>query len=207
MEETKMVMTPSTMLPLGTHAPDFSLPDTSGKRVSRDDFKAAPALLVMFICNHCPFVQHIREELARFGRDYQEKGAAIVAINANDVEHYPDDSPAKMAKEAKKFGYTFPYLYDETQEIAKAYRAACTPDFYLFDGDRRLVYRGEPAQQRLGGDGCGSEKGDGCRPGRETRLPGSGPEHRLQHQMEGGERAGLLPGLSRPAGLPSGRGR
>jgi peroxiredoxin len=143
MEETKMVMTPSTMLPLGTHAPDFSLPDTSGKRVSRDDFKAAPALLVMFICNHCPFVQHIREELARFGRDYQEKGAAIVAINANDVEHYPDDSPAKMAKEAKKFGYTFPYLYDETQEIAKAYRAACTPDFYLFDGDRRLVYRGQ----------------------------------------------------------------
>ncbi len=138
-----MVMTPSTMLPLGTHAPDFRLPDTSGKVVSRDDFKAAPALLVMFICNHCPFVQHIRGELARFGRDYQKRGAAIVAINSNDVENYPDDSPAKMAKEIEKFGYTFPYLFDETQEVAKAYRAACTPDFYLFDGDRRLVYRGQ----------------------------------------------------------------
>lgn len=138
-----MVAVNSTMLPLGTPAPDFRLPDTDGKLVSRDDFKDAPGLLVMFICNHCPFVKHIRQGLAAFARDYQPRGLAIVAINSNDVASYPEDSPEKMAQEKREIGYVFPYLYDETQEVAKAYRAACTPDFYLFDRDRRLVYRGQ----------------------------------------------------------------
>ena len=119
-----MVKTPSTMLPLGTPAPDFSLPNIDGKVVSLADFRDAPALLVMFICNHCPFVKHIADELAKLGSDYQAKGAAVAAINSNDVENYPDDSPAKMKEEAQTRGYTFPYLYDETQEVAKDYHAA-----------------------------------------------------------------------------------
>jgi peroxiredoxin len=138
-----MAETPSTMLATGTAAPPFSLPDLAGKRVSLDDFKQAPALLVAFICNHCPYVKHIRAKFAEAARDYQARGAAVVAISSNDVEAYPDDSPQKMAEEAKLAGYTFPYLYDETQEIAKAYQAACTPDFFLFDRSRRLVYRGQ----------------------------------------------------------------
>ena len=139
-----MAQTASTMLPLGTPAPDFSLPEpATGKMVSLGDFQTAPALLVMVICNHCPFVKHLRHGLAQFARDYQAKGLAIVAISANDVANYPDDSPAKMAEEAKTFGYPFPYLYDESQAISKAYRAACTPDFFLFDADRKLVYRGQ----------------------------------------------------------------
>jgi len=138
-----MAETPSRMLPLGTPAPDFALPDTDGRSVTRDSLARAPALLVMFICNHCPFVKHIRGGLARFGRDYAGQGLAIVAINANDVSAYPADSPAKMAEEAKAAGYTFPYLYDESQEVAKAYGAACTPDFFLFDRARKLVYRGQ----------------------------------------------------------------
>lgn len=137
-----MVAVNSTMLPLGTAAPDFRLPDTNGKTVSPPDFEGKP-LVVMFICNHCPFVRHIRGGLARFGRDYQPRGVGIVAISANDVEGYPQDSPAKMKEEAKAAGYVFPYLYDETQSVAKAYRAACTPDFYVFDKDHRLVYRGQ----------------------------------------------------------------
>jgi peroxiredoxin len=138
-----MAQTPSTMLPLGTSAPYFKLPDTNGTIVSIDDFKSAPALLVMFICNHCPFVKHVRSELARLGADYQKKGAAIVAINSNDVSQYPDDSPAKMKEEIRLAGYTFPYLYDESQAVAQAYQAACTPDFFLFDKNRKLVYRGQ----------------------------------------------------------------
>jgi len=138
-----MAETPSRMLPLGTPAPDFALPDTDRRTVTRDSLADAPALLVMFICNHCPFVKHIRSGLARFGRDYAGKGLAIVAINANDVSAYPADSPEKMAEEAKAAGYTFPYLYDETQEVARAYGAACTPDFFLFDRARKLVYRGQ----------------------------------------------------------------
>jgi peroxiredoxin len=145
-----MALTPSTMLPLGTAAPDFSLPDTTGKTVSLADFKGKPALVVLFICNHCPYVKHIREGLARFARDYQAKGVAIVAISSNDAANYPDDSPAKMAEEVKSAGYTFPYLYDETQEVAKAYRAACTPDIYLFDQDQKLVYRGQFDDSRPG---------------------------------------------------------
>ncbi len=138
-----MAQTPSTMAPLGMTAPAFSLADTNGKTVSLNDFKSSSALLVMFICNHCPFVKHIRAELARLGLEYQKKGAAIVAINSNDAVKYPDDSPAKMKEEANAAGYTFPYLFDETQQIAKAYRAACTPDFFLFDKNHKLVYRGQ----------------------------------------------------------------
>jgi peroxiredoxin len=138
-----MAETPSTMAPLGMPAPDFRLPDTSGKLVSLSDFAKAPALLVVFMCNHCPFVKHIRAGLAQFARDYQPRGLAMVGINSNDVASYPEDSPAKMAEEVKAAGYTFPYLYDETQAVAKAYHAACTPDFFLFDRDRRLVYRGQ----------------------------------------------------------------
>jgi peroxiredoxin len=131
------------MLSLGTTAPQFRLPDPDGNVVSLEDFKAAKALLVIFLCNHCPFVKHIRQGLSTFGREYRDRGLAIVAINSNDVENYPDDSPAKMKDEALEAGYTFPYLFDETQEVAKAYRAACTPDFFLFDSERRLVYRGQ----------------------------------------------------------------
>jgi len=146
-----MAETPSTMVALGTPAPDFNLvAPTTGKRVGRDDFAQAPGLLVMFICNHCPFVKHIRKGLADFGRDYHKRGLAIVAINSNDVASYPADSPAKMIEEVEHAGYVFPYLYDETQEVAKAYRAACTPDFFLYDRDRKLVYRGQFDDSRPG---------------------------------------------------------
>jgi len=145
-----MALTPSTMLPLGTKAPKFRLPDTDGKPVSSDDFAGAPALLVLFICNHCPYVKHVRHELARLGNDYQSRGVAIVAINSNDVDNYPEDSPRKMAEEKKAVGYPFPYLLDESQEVAKAYRAACTPDIYLFDEEQQLVYRGQLDDSRPG---------------------------------------------------------
>jgi peroxiredoxin len=145
-----MALTPSTMLPLGTVALDFRLPDSGGKMVALGDFKSAPALAVFFICNHCPYVKHIQKGLAQFARDYQARGAAIVAISSNDVENYPADSPANMAREAKAAGYTFPYLYDESQAVAKAYQAACTPDFFLFDAARQLVYRGQFDDARPG---------------------------------------------------------
>jgi peroxiredoxin len=145
-----MVAVNSTMLPLGTKAPDFRLADTSGKTVSLADFKNAPALVVVFMCNHCPYVKHIRNGLAQLARDYAPKGVAVVGISSNDVDNYPADSPAKMAEEAKAAGYIFPYLYDATQEVAKAYRAACTPDFYLFDQDQRLAYRGQLDDSRPG---------------------------------------------------------
>ncbi|MBI3783752.1 MAG: thioredoxin family protein [Deltaproteobacteria bacterium] len=145
-----MAETPSTMVALGTAAADFRLPDTDGKLVARDDFAHAKGLLVMFICNHCPFVQHIRAGLAKFARDYQSRGLAIVAINSNDVASYPADSPAKMKEEAARAGYVFPYLYDETQGVAKAYQAACTPDFFLYDRNRRLFYRGQFDDSRPG---------------------------------------------------------
>jgi peroxiredoxin len=138
------------MLPLGTKAPAFSLPDTAGKTFSLNDCRGKPALLVMFICNHCPFVKHIRSGLAELGKDYQAKGVAIVAISANDAGAFPDDSPAKMAVESREAGYTFPYLYDESQEAAKAYQAACTPDFFLFDRNQKLVYRGQLDDSRPG---------------------------------------------------------
>ena len=138
------------MLPLGTTAPDFKLPDTNGKTVSLADFKDKSVLLVLFICNHCPYVKHIRAGLAQLGRDYQSKQVGIVAINSNDVANYPEDSPARMKEEVKSAGYSFPYLYDESQAVAKAYRAACTPDIYLFDKNRKLVYRGQFDDSRPG---------------------------------------------------------
>jgi peroxiredoxin len=144
------MLTASTMLPIGTLAPDFRLPDATGRIVARNDFKSSPALLVAFICNHCPYVQHIRAGLAEFARQYQAKGLAIVGINSNDVDEYPEDGPEQMAAEAAAAGYTFPYLYDATQSVAKAYRAACTPDFFLFDANRRLVYRGQFDDSRPG---------------------------------------------------------
>ncbi len=145
-----MVKTASTMLPLGTAAPDFSLPDAGGQTVSLSDFADAPVLLVIFMCNHCPFVKHVAAGLAELAREYRQRGVAVVGINSNDVANFPDDAPAKMAEEVEHRGYTFPYLYDETQEVAKAYRAACTPDFYVFDKDRRLVYRGQMDSSRPG---------------------------------------------------------
>jgi peroxiredoxin len=145
-----MARTPSTMLELGTRAPDFSLPDTDGKEVSLESLSGAPGLLVAFICNHCPYVIHLREALAALGKDAQGRGLAVVAISSNDVENYPQDSPELMVEEKASAGYTFPYLYDATQEVAKAYQAACTPDFYLFDGDQRLVYRGQFDSSRPG---------------------------------------------------------
>lgn len=145
-----MVAVNSTMLPLGTPAPDFRLPDTTGKAVSLADVKGAPALLVVFMCNHCPYVKHVRGGLAQSARDYAPRGVAVMGINANDAARYPADSPQKMAEEAIAAGYTFPYLYDATQEVAKAYHAACTPDFYVFDGQRRLVYRGQMDDSRPG---------------------------------------------------------
>lgn len=133
----------SNMLSLGTQAPVFRLPDYKGQVISIDDFAASPALLVAFICNHCPYVKHIRQGFAQFARDYQPRGLAVVAIASNDIETYPQDGPDGMAQEAAEAGYTFHYLLDETQKIAQAYKAACTPDFYLFDRSRLLVYRGQ----------------------------------------------------------------
>ena len=145
-----MALTPSTMLPLGTPAPDFNLPDTNGKLVALEDFNASPALLVVFMCNHCPYVIHLRTGLAQLARDYATRGVAIVGINSNDAKNYPADSPAKMKEEVTNAGYTFPYLYDESQAVAKRYRAACTPDFFLFSRSRRLVYRGQFDASRPG---------------------------------------------------------
>jgi len=148
-----MAVTPSTMLPLGTKAPDFRLPDTEGRMVSLpDEVSGAPALLVVFMCNHCPYVKHVRKGFVELVKEHQKKGVTVVGINSNDAESYPDDGPEAMSRDAKEHGYTFPYLYDARQEAAKAYRAACTPDFFLFDGQKRLVYRGQMDASRPGND-------------------------------------------------------
>jgi len=165
-----MAETPSTMAPLGLKAPEFRLPDLTGKTVSLDDFRSAPALLVAFICTHCPFVKHVRSHFAELAREYQKRGVAVVAISSNDVAAWPDDSPQKMAEEATSAGYTFPYLYDETQEVAKAYRAACTPDFYVFDREQRLVYRGQM---------------DGSRPSNNIPVTGSDLRRALDAVLAG----------------------
>ncbi len=142
----------STMVPLGTPAPDFTLPDTvSGKPITMSTYRAGKPLLVMFICNHCPFVMHLRSELARATAEFQRTGIAVLAVSANDPENYPEDAPAKMTAEARRAGYTFPYLFDEEQKVARAYRAACTPDFFLYDGSGRLYYRGQFDASRPGG--------------------------------------------------------
>ena len=141
--------TTSTMLALGTEAPDFSLPDTvSGDVVSLADYSDKKGLLVMFICNHCPYVKHVRQELARLGNDYSNSGLGIVAISSNDIDAYPADSPEAMKTEAETFGYSFPYLYDETQMVAAAYTAMCTPDFFLFGAENKLAYRGRLDESR-----------------------------------------------------------
>ncbi|HAI13717.1 MAG TPA: thioredoxin family protein [Phycisphaerales bacterium] len=138
-----MALTPSTMLPLGTTAPDFALPNTDGKTIKLADYSNSKVLLVMFICNHCPFVKHVAPQLAKIGQDYADKGLGIVAIQSNDIQTHPDDSPQMMAKEKTERGYNFHYLFDADQSVAKAYTAACTPDFFLFDADHKLVYRGQ----------------------------------------------------------------
>jgi len=138
-----MPETSSTMLELGTTLPSFSLPDFNGRTVSDADFKGAKGLVVAFICNHCPFVRHIRQEFARFTKEYEAKGLKVVAIASNDVIEFPEDGPEGMKQEAEEVGYNFPYLFDEKQKVAQAFRAACTPDFFLFDGDGRLAYRGQ----------------------------------------------------------------
>ncbi len=140
----------SRMIELGTPAPPFALPDPAGKVHHLDDFSGKPALLVAFICNHCPYVKHIMDDFAEFGREYGPRGLAIVAISANDAEAYPDDAPPAMAEVAARHGFTFPYLHDATQRVALAYEAICTPDFFLFDRDRRLVYRGQFDDSRPG---------------------------------------------------------
>ena len=165
-----MVVTASTMLELGAQAPSFTLPDTTGKTVRLDDFKEAVGLLVVFLCNHCPYVKHVQLELAVIGREYMAKGIAMVGINANDAAAYPDDSFARMGEEARRVGYPFPYLFDENQAVAKAYRAACTPDFFLFDRDRRLVYRGQL---------------DDARPGKETPVTGRDLRRALDNLLAG----------------------
>lgn len=172
---------PSTMLPLGTDAPDFSLPDaTTGDTISLADFDDKPVVLVMFISNHCPYVKHVAAELARVGSDYQRQGVAVVAIGSNDIENYPDDAPPRMIEFAADHGFTFPYLYDESQEIALAYRAACTPDLYVFDTDRKLVYRGQL---------------DGARPGNGVPIDGRDLRAALDAALDGAE----IPEPQRPS--------
>lgn len=170
-----MVVANSTMLPLGIEAPDFSLPDTQGRTVSLGDFKDAPALLVIFMCNHCPFVKHILDGLVELVKEYQQKGVAAVGINSNDVESFLEDRPEMMARAAREKKFTFPYLYDQSQSVAKAYHAACTPDFFLFDGDRKLVYRGQM---------------DDSRPGSKIPVTGNDLRAALDAVLEGKEVSG-----------------
>lgn len=147
-----MARTESSMLELGTLAPDFQLPDPSGKIFSRNQIAGPHGLLVVFYCNHCPYVKHIRDKFVEVSSEYIDKGIGVTAISSNDIENYPDDSPEKMAEEAAMYGYRFPYLYDESQEVARAYDAACTPDFFLFDKDLKLAYRGQFDDARRGND-------------------------------------------------------
>lgn len=146
-----MVRSLSTrLLPLGSKAPEFNLPDVYGNMVSLSSFKTAKAVVVIFMCNHCPYVKLIQRELSDFAKDYQTRSVAVVGINSNDIDAYPEDSPERMHEEARRLDYTFPYLYDRTQSVAQAYKAACTPDFYIFDHDRRLVYHGQFDNSRPG---------------------------------------------------------
>ena len=167
-----MALVASTMLALRTEAPEFSLPEpATGDTVSLSRFDDAQGLLVVFLSNHCPFVKHLADHFAGLAAEYQGRGVAVVGINANDVANYPDDSPEKMVDEVARRGYTFPYLFDESQEVAKAYRAACTPDFFLFDADRRLVYRGQY---------------DGSRPSLDVPVTGEDLRAALEAVLGGG---------------------
>ncbi|MFC4076147.1 thioredoxin family protein [Salinithrix halophila] len=166
-----MARTESTMLPLGSQAPNFSLPDVvSGQTCSLNDLRSEHATVLMFICNHCPFVKHVQDQLVQLAKDYQAKGISFVAISSNDVEAYPEDSPEKMKELAEEMNYPFPYLYDETQEVAKAYHAACTPDFFVFDGGLRLAYRGQL---------------DDSRPGNDIPVTGESIRKALDHLLKG----------------------
>ena len=168
-----MARTPSTMLPLGTVAPEFSLMDTVTERtMNLHALKGDKGTVIMFICNHCPFVKHVNPEIVKIAKEYQDKGIGFIAISSNDVENYPQDRPELMKKTAKEEGYTFPYLYDATQEVAKEYHAACTPDFYLFDADIELVYRGQL---------------DGSRPGNDIPLTGNDMRKALDALLSGEE--------------------
>jgi len=164
-----MVNTPSTMLPLGTQLPGFDLPDYDGKMHSSQNFDSKP-VLVMFICNHCPFVKHIVENLSERTKEYQAQGVQVVAIMSNDIDKYPDDSPEKMKEFAEQHNFSFPYLYDESQEVAKAYHAACTPDLYLFNPDHELVYRGQF---------------DSSRPGKDIPVTGEDLTNAVENLMDG----------------------
>ena len=165
-----MVETRSTMAPIGMSAPDFSLPNTEGNLVSLRDLEGAPALLIMFLCNHCPFVKHLQMELADLIGEYQGMGLVAVAINSNDFIQYPEDNPDRMAEEVSEIGYTFPYLVDEDQSVAKDYRAACTPDFFLFDDQQRLFYRGQF---------------DGSRPGNNVAVTGVDLKRAIKSALKG----------------------
>lgn len=167
-----MALTPSTMLDLGTEAPGFTLADPEGNSFDLSKQQIDRGLLVIFMCNHCPYVIHIREQLVQRIREYQGQGVTVVAINSNDYITHPDDSPERMAQDAKKFGYTFPYLVDEDQQVARAYQAACTPDLYLFDQDRKLVYRGQF---------------DSARPGNTTPVSGDDLTAAVAQMLEGKE--------------------
>ncbi len=168
-----MVKTASSMLPLGTHAPDFTLPDPqNGELKGLQSLRGTKGTVVMFICNHCPYVIHVAPELARLGREYIDKGINFIAINSNDVINYPDDSPEKMVLEVQKQGYSFPYLFDESQKIAKAYQAVCTPDFFVFDDQLSCVYRGQL---------------DDSRPGNQIALSGQDLRAALNCLIEGKE--------------------
>ena len=176
-----MARTPSTMVALGTKAPAFTLPDTvSGKDISLEEIKANIATVIMFICNHCPFVKHINEELVKLANDYKNKGIGFAAINSNDVINHPDDSPELMTQVAKQLHYPFPYLYDESQDVAKAYDAACTPDFFIYDKHLKLVYRGQL---------------DDSRPGNEIPVTGKDIRHALDCLISDQP----LPELQRPS--------
>lgn len=178
-----MAYTESTMLPLGTKAPDFYLPDTvSGRSLHLADIASPNATVVMFLCNHCPYVLYLNDEIVRIATEFQARGVAFVAINSNDAEAYPDDAPDKMTAQARAIGYTFPYLYDENQEVARAYDAACTPDFYVFDGDLRLFYRGQL---------------DGSRPKRNP-VPPTGAD--LRAALEAVLSGNAAPEVQRPSG-------
>lgn len=166
-----MSLVPSNMLPLGSVAPDFTLPDTvSGKNLSLTELKGAKATVIMFICNHCPFVKHVKEQLVQLANDYLKKGISFIAINSNDIVNYPDDAPDKMKQDALLHRYPFPYLYDATQSVAKAYMAACTPDFYVFDNNLKCIYRGEL---------------DSSRPGNNIPVTGVDIRAALDHHLAG----------------------
>lgn len=168
-----MALTPSTMIPLGSLAPDFTLPDTvSGSNISLNELKSDKATVIMFICNHCPYVKHVQDGLVELANDYMPKGVSFIAINSNDVENYPDDSPGKMKEVAERLGYPFPYLFDESQLVAKAYDAACTPDYFIYDKDLKLVYRGQM---------------DGSRPGNGVPVSGSDIRNALDEIISGNE--------------------